>query len=172
MGQYFLWLTPEKEVYDCLAGLINQLCQQYRGPQFEPHITLLGEIEGDEPSICQQTHALVRNLQPLKLHFLEPAYAAEYFRCLYYKVDETSDILNVHQQARQVFGKKKKAPFHPHVSLLYGLFPLRVKQDIINSLLPADLPKTFMAPALKLIRAESSNPQDWHLVKLFQLKSS
>ena len=54
--------------------------------------------------------------------------------------------------------------FDPHVSLLYGLYPERVKQEIITAL-PPDLPETWLVSRLQLIRADSTNPQDWQVVE-------
>ena len=58
--------------------------------------------------------------------------------------------------------------FDPHVSLLYGLFPESLKQEIINSL-PPDLPSAFPVTRLQLIRADSTNPQDWQVVETLDL---
>lgn len=47
MSQFFLWLTSVGEGYDRVAELIDQLSERYRGPRFEPHLTLLGGLEGE-----------------------------------------------------------------------------------------------------------------------------
>jgi hypothetical protein len=54
MTQYHLWLTPNGDSRNRLANLINTLSDQNRGPSFEPHITLLGEIEGEESILSEQ----------------------------------------------------------------------------------------------------------------------
>jgi len=169
MTQYHLWLTPDGEAHDRLAQLINQLSEQYRGPRFEPHITLLGEIEGEESIVSEQVRILATRLRPIQIHLQEPACEDEYFRCVYFTVRETQKIGEAHEQAKLILGKTPKSPFHPHVSLLYGLFPERVKREVITSL-PADLPETFLAIALKLIRAESLKPGDWYGVETISLQ--
>ncbi len=72
MTQYHLWLTPGGEAHDCLAQLIDQLSQQYRGPKFEPHITLLGELEGEESILSEQVIELAKRLTPFVVHLQQP----------------------------------------------------------------------------------------------------
>ncbi len=168
MTQYHLWLTPNGDTLNRLANLINTLSDQYRGPRFDPHITLLGEIEGEESLLSEQVRILATKLRPFSIDLQQPAFEDEYFRCVYVTVRETLEIREAHEQAKVIFDKTPVSPFRPHVSLLYGLFPVRVKREVIASL-PVDFPKTFLANELKLIRAESLNPRDWHLVETISL---
>lgn len=169
MSQYFLWLTSVGESHDRLAQLIDQLSQQYRGPRFEPHVTLLGGIEGEEFIIYERVSTLAKTLRPISIQLQQPAFEEEYFRCVYFTVKESPELLDAHEQAKLILSKTSVSPFHPHVSLLYGLFPIRVKEDIIASF-PPDLPKQLFASEMKLIRTESMNPQDWHLVGTIPLQ--
>lgn len=164
MTQYHLWLTPNIDSRNRLANLINTLSDQNRGPRFEPHITLLGEIEGEESLLSEQARMFATKLRPFSIDLQHPAFESEYFRCVYFTVKESPEIGEAHEEAKLVFGKTPVSPFRPHVSLLYGLFPERVKREVIASL-PIDFPKTFLANELKLIRSESLHPQDWHLVE-------
>ncbi len=168
MTQYHLWLTPNGDTLNCLANLINTLSDQYRGPRFDPHITLLGEIEGEESLLSEQVRILATKLRPFSIDLQRPAYEDEYFRCVYFTVKESPEIGEAHEEAKLVFGKTPVSPLRPHVSLLYGLFPERVKREVIASL-PVVFPKTFLANELKLIRSESPNPRDWHLVETISL---
>ncbi len=170
MSQFFLWLTSVGESYDRLAELIDQLSEQYRGPRFEPHLTLLGGIEGEDLVIYEHVRTLANRLRPIIIDLQQPAYGDEYFRCLFFPVRETLELLDAHEQANVILGNTSTVTFFPHVSLLYGLFPKRVKRDILASF-PTNLPKQFLASELKLIRTESLNPQDWHLVETMSLQA-
>ena len=168
MTQYHLWLTPNGDSRNRLANLINTLSDQYRGPKFEPHITLLGELEGEESILSEQARMLANKLAPLSIDLQQPTYEDEYFRCVYFTVKDTPEIRDAHEEAKLIFGKTPVSPFRPHVSLLYGLFPETAKREVIASL-PVDFPKTFLANDLKLIRAESLHLRDWSLVESISL---
>ncbi len=169
MSQYFLWLSSVGESHDRLAQLIHQLSEHYQGPKFEPHITLLGGVEGEAAGIGEKIRRLGNTLCPLAVDLQWPAYEEEYFRCLYFPVQATPAILDAHEQAKVILGKSSDSPFSPHVSLLYGVFPISVKQEIIATF-PSDLPRQFLVSELKLIRVESLNPRDWHLVETVPLQ--
>ncbi len=170
MSTFHLWLVPTGTVYDRLAGVIADLSARYDGPRFDPHLTLLGRLEGEEASLVDRTHQLARALHPFDLRLREPRYEAQYFRCLFLPAEPSSPILEAQQRATQIFDAQPTSAFDPHVSLLYGLFPESVKQEIITAL-PSDLPSAFLASRLQLIRAGSTNPQDWHPIQTCSLQS-
>ncbi len=168
MSTFHLWLVPTGEAYNRLAGVISGLSALYRGPKFDPHLTLLGKLEGEEEPLADLTKQLAHVLCPFEAQIKEPGYESQYFRCLFLPVKPSLPILEAHQQALQIFGRKSTRFFDPHVSLLYGLFPARMKQDIIKSL-PTDLPRTFLVSQLQLIRADSTNSQDWQAVEILDI---
>jgi len=168
MSKYFLWLTSDGESRDRLAQLIHQLSEQYRGPKFDPHITLLGEIEGEESRLIERVGLLAKKLRSLSIDLQQPAFEDEYFRCLYFPVKKTPELIDAHEQAKVILDKTSVLPFYPHVSLLYGLLPLGVKEDIIASL-PSDIPNPFSVTTLTLVQAKSTKPQDWLVTNTFAL---
>ena len=81
-------------------------------------------------------------------------------------MEPSPSLLEAHRRAKQIFDGT--SAFDPHVSLLYGLFSESLKQEIINSL-PPDLPESFPVSRLQLIRAGSTNPQDWQVAATLDL---
>ncbi len=165
---FHLWLVPTGTVYDRLAGVIFDLSARYQGPQFDPHLTLLGRLEGEQEPLFDRTKQLARALHPFEVRLKDPGHESSYFRCLFLPVEPSPTLLSAHQQAKQIFNRQATSVFDPHVSLLYGLFSESLKQEIINSL-PSDLPSTFPVTRLQLIRADSTNPQDWQVVETLDL---
>ena len=168
MSTFHLWLVPTGEAYDRLAGVIADLSARYQGPAFDPHLTLLGRLEGEEGRMVDRVYRLARALHPFEFRLKEPVYEAQYFRCLFLPAEPSPAILDAHQQATQIFNAQPASAFDPHVSLLYGLFPERMKREIIKAL-PPELPGTFPVSRLQLIRAESTNPRDWKVAETLDL---
>ena len=166
MSTFHLWLVPTGTVYDRLAGVISDLSARYRGPTFDPHLTLLGKLEGEEEPLLDRTKQLARALYPFEVRLKEPGCEPHYFRCLFLPVEPSPSLLEAHRRAKQIFDGT--SAFDPHVSLLYGLFPASMKRAIINSL-PPDLPESFPVSRLHLIRAGSTNPQNWQVVETLDL---
>ena len=168
MRTFHLWLAPTGTAYDRLAGVTADLSARYHGPAFDPHLTLLGRLEGEEASLVDRMHQLARALHPFEVRLKAPSDEAQYFRCLFLPVEPSPSVLEAHRQAAQIFDRQSTSTFDPHVSLLYGVFPESVKQAIIKSL-PPDLPGSFFASRLQLIRAGSTNPQDWQVVETLDI---
>lgn len=166
MSTFHLWLVPKGEVSNRLAGVISDLSALYRGPTFDPHLTLLGKLEGEEESLVDLAKQLARALHPFEVRLKEPGCEPHYFRCLFLPVEPSPSLLEAHRRAKQIFDGT--SAFDPHVSLLYGLFSESLKQEIINSL-PPDLPESFPVSRLQLIRAGSTNPQDWQVAATLDL---
>ena len=165
---FHLWIVPTGAVFDRLADVIADLGARYHGPAFDPHLTLLGRLEGEEEVLVDRTRRFARALQPFEVRLEEPGYEAQYFRCLFLPVESSPWLMDTHQRATRIFDAQPTSAFDPHVSLLYGMFPESVKQEIIKGL-PPDLPGSFPVSRLQLIRAGSTNPLDWQVAATLEI---
>lgn len=161
-GSYYLWFKPSGVAYDILMRTIRQLAEELSGPVFEPHISLIGNLEGTEEELAKQTEQLAHQLEPFKAVLTEPSYRDDHFQCLFILVEQTCSIMDAHAIATNFFHKPNQA-FMPHVSLAYGSYPESRKRLIIDKL-PPDVRTCFDATTLYLIRADSQDPKDWHQI--------
>lgn len=166
MRTYFLWLEPTGKIHELLATTIAHLSQEHGGPLFDPHVTLLGDIVGQEGALIHKAEKLAHALSPFDLTLTVPAYQDQYFRCVFMRVKETSTLLEAHMLARKIFHKEDALPYLPHLSLLYGAYPKSLKEQIIGTV-PVSLSVQFTASAVTLFRVEGNNPQDWRRLQLF-----
>ncbi len=166
MSSFFLWLEPTGKAHDLLAMTIAHLSQEHGGPLFDPHVTLLGDIAGRELELQHQTEQLAQALSPFDLSLTVPAFEDQYFQCVFMRVEETSTLLEAHTLARTLFHKEDAPAYMPHLSLLYGLYPTSLKEQIIGTL-PTSLSLQFTASAVTLFRVEGSSPKDWRKVQTF-----
>ena len=166
MKTYFLWLEPTGKTYELLATTIAHLSQEHDGPLFDPHVTLLGDIAGQERTLLHKTEKLAYALSPFDLTLTAPAFQDQYFRCVFMRVEETSSLLKAHTLARKVFHKEDAPPYMPHLSLLYGSYLRSLKEQIIGTV-STSLSVQFTASAVTLFRVEGNSPKDWRKVQTF-----
>ncbi len=166
MTRFHLWLMPTGETYESLAGIIRHLSHQYGGPLFEPHVTLLGGMEGEEEEICHNTMRLAQGLRPFDVQLTKPGYQDSYFRCLYLHVQETPSLMEAHAQARIILNQQEELQFQPHLSLLYGTYSADLKEHMIESL-ESHAGVVFEATAVHVMKAAHSTPNDWEKRALF-----
>jgi 2'-5' RNA ligase len=160
---YHLWWKPAGEASTRLAQAIEELAQMLRAPVFQPHVTLLGNLIGTEADHHERARALAQQLDPFPIVLTKPAYGDQYFQCIFMKVEETASVMNAHAAAKRLCPHAEAPPYLPHLSLVYGQYPVEVKKAIIMHL-PSHLTMSFDASTVYLIRADSREPKDWHQI--------
>jgi 2'-5' RNA ligase len=130
--RYALWLLLPGEARERYAALIELLARQYATPRFEPHITLLGDLTGEEAALAEQTRALARELEPFELRLLEAGYEDETYRCLYIYTAVSRALEYARERARERFGRRIETGFVPHLSLVYGALDEDEKERILD----------------------------------------
>jgi len=162
-SRYHLWLKPARGVSERFAGVIQQFALELDAPTFDPHITLLGNLNGSDAEQVTRTNELARRLQPFPIHVRGPAFGEDYFHCVFLVAEMTPPLFHAHASARRIFYQEEGGHYLPHLSLVYGRFSKDRKKDIIATL-PASLCVPFDVTHLSLIRAGSEEPKDWQEV--------
>jgi 2'-5' RNA ligase len=165
---YSLWFMPSGSLYRDLSSLISSLASDHGTPVFEPHVTLLGQLEMRKEDVLAKAKLLAARIRPFTIELRNADFQADYFRCLYLEVARTEDILHPYETACRLFDRTP-GKFWPHLSLVYGSFPLKTKEKIINGLsLPEK--RAFEVRRLHVFATEGA-VSDWIPVKGFDLSA-
>lgn len=165
---YSIWLMPTGEVYNKLSKILSTLSKKYFSPNFEPHVTLIGELIGSEEEILSKTLYLAGNLRPFNIRLTRVEYLDVYFRSLFVRVEETDDVIDANKKARKIFNRPTDSEYMPHLSLLYGMFTVEEKEKII-SCIRKEFNVNFEVKSIHLFSTDGE-PKDWYRVKEFPLK--
>ena len=168
--KYALWLLPEGEIFEKLDALIRGLASKYNAPPFTPHITLLGGLSGPEGKIMLGSAFLAAALKPFVVTLTRPDYLDEYYKCLFARAEETRDVMDAHFLAEKIldtFITREGSEFMPHLSLMYGDFPVSLKKEIIRDI-GAEVNLSFPINSIHLFLT-NGGPGDWFRVKEFPL---
>ncbi|MGB8477016.1 MAG: 2'-5' RNA ligase family protein [Candidatus Acidiferrum sp.] len=168
MPLYVLWIKPSGEVFQTLSQTIRKLATELDTVVFEPHVTLLANLDGSEQELAERGEELAGQIKPFKIFLTEPAYQDEYFKCVFLRVEKTQSVMNANACAARIF-KRPQEIYEPHVSLAYGNLLEECKKRIIRDL-PGDLKSDFEAKTIYLVRADSPHPKDWHELAAFHLE--
>lgn len=133
-SRYALWLLPAEPVRSRYADLIRRLAERCQTPIFEPHVTLLGRLQGEQAAQARRTERLARELTPFDIRLLETAYLDEYYRALFIEVALTPPLIATRAAARVAFERRIENGFYPHLSLLYGDLSEREKEAILDDI--------------------------------------
>jgi len=164
---YYIWLMPSGSAYDRLRALILKLSKEYSTPLFEPHITVIGGMIGQEDAIVAKTAELASFVKPCIIKLNKIDHRKEYFKCLFLHAEETQPLLDINLKAREIFSRQADPARMLHLSLLYGDLSVSVKDEIIRRI-DKDASVEFKASKIFLISC-SGPPKDWHIIKEFSL---
>jgi 2'-5' RNA ligase len=156
--EYTLWLEPEGEDKIAFQSLISDFATRAGTPRFEPHLTLLSKLAGDEHTLIERLSAL--EAEPISIHCRGVKAGEVYHKCLYIECENSEPLRALRQRAEKIF-EVPPAEFYPHVSLAYGLDALPLRDAFV-----AELEKNnfmFTAQAVSLWHARGL-PDEWRLV--------
>ena len=159
---------PRGDVCDGLLRILHPLSARYGAPQFPPHVTLLGGCVGPRRELIRQSARVAASLRPFIIRLDQIDFSDEYFRCLFVHAALAEPLRKAHQAACQVFGRGREPAFMPHLSLLYGDFPRRLKEEVMAEM-GRRLDVQFKVRSLHLYRTHGE-PRLWRQVARFALK--
>jgi 2'-5' RNA ligase len=166
--KYSLWFMPEGDVYKKLADLITRLSEKYSAPYFEPHITILHSLAIPKEEMIVKTSELAIKIHPFEIELTTVDYLSEYFRCLFVRARETEELINANLKAREIFNRQSDPKYTPHLSLLYGEFPLKIKEEIIREI-GREFNESFRVKSIHIFSSEE-DISNWHRIKEFNLR--
>ena len=167
---YSLWFMPSGDIYQQSQKLIDSLSSRNSCLTFEPHVTLLGTWEGSQTEAIDKTKSLAKDLKPVFLRFNEVGYLDEFYRCLFWRAEQTSELREAYEKAQAVFGRKAYPPYMPHLSLLYGAVVEAEKQSIVQEPKLKEIDLSFRADSIHLFATEGPSSQ-WKRVGEYQFSS-
>lgn len=168
-NDFALWIMPEGAVYDRLRGLIKDLSEEFSTPFFEPHVTVLGRIAGDETEMTDRIVRLGKLVTPFRIRLSTLDYTDEYFRCLFIKVEKSKELALLHNTAKEVFCVQDTTPYMPHLSLIYGNLTTDKKKKIVTETGSEFACELGIRTLHLFLASVNTDPGEWRSVKEFPL---
>lgn len=167
---YSIWLiSHEKAVNSYLSSVIKDLADKYQGPEFEPHVTLLGRLSLTLEEVVKGCESLASKSGPLVLETGSIEYSTTYFQCVFVRIKPTPQLMSMYDTAKQILGLTESSVFMPHASLLYGNISYSERQKIVESL---DFkPQKFTVNSLVVAPSGEAPPSEWKHLAEFELKN-
>lgn len=146
---YSLWITPPLGISKILQNIIDHLAVEFKGERFEPHLTLLGEIEGEESEVLDKAKKLAGDLGSFKIELGVVSFSTTYFQNVFVRVKSNAALMSANMLAKKIYNFENNV-FMPHISLLYGNHDMKDRELIASRVeIPEGL--SFIAENLVLI---------------------
>ncbi|AET04349.1 putative RNA ligase/cyclic nucleotide phosphodiesterase [Medicago truncatula] len=117
---YSVWAIPPEDVRDRLTKLMTSLRSDFGGPQFEPHMTVVGAIELTPDDALKKLRSASEGVKSFQVTVDRVSAGTFFYQCVYLLLHPTPQILETNAHCCTHFGYKNSTPYMPHVSLVYG----------------------------------------------------
>ncbi len=151
---YSLWIIPPAPVYEKISVLIERFSKRFNTSRFEPHLTLLGGLDGKEEELNNKTKDFSKLCQPLTITLQRCDFLHQYFRCLFINVNQTPALVRSYAEACRIFEKMPDLLFSPHISLMYGEISRAQKYSLIYDEIGESVDLSFKAAGVNLMKTE------------------
>ena len=159
--KFTVWLIPPEPVYSQIKSIIDRLSSEYKGPSFEPHMTLLGGFSSDNLSETEEKVKDLAKFDKLDLTLGPVSFSTTYFQSVFVRVNSTTKLMQLNLDAKKMFGRENDV-FMPHISLLYGDHDMVMREKAASSV---ELPSaSFVVDKFSITPADSNDPKDWKII--------
>ncbi|KAG6550297.1 hypothetical protein Mapa_008258 [Marchantia paleacea] len=117
--KYSVWALAPAD-HPGVEKVAQHLQQDYGGPKFEAHVTVLGGITLPREQAIAKLQSLCRSLPPISYRLTGVDHGRIYYQCVYLTVDPTPQVMEANAKARSTFGQTLTQEYMPHLSLIYG----------------------------------------------------
>jgi 2'-5' RNA ligase len=163
---YSLFIVPPKNIKEKLETVIGELGKKYGGPVFEPHLTLLPDIDQNKSKIMDGVKLLAAQVKPFKLELGEISFSTTYFQSVLVRIKANAGLMEANLKAKTIFDVPNNI-FMPHLSLLYGNQTMKVREEAAQNVTLPSL--SFEARSVIITPSSQSvqDPQGWvHLAEI------
>lgn len=166
--KYSVWLNIPQPLKSELSKKIEILSKKFIGPVFEPHITVVSDIDRDLEEIKSALKTLSVNFHPLDLSLGEVSYSTTFFQNVLVRVNANNELMELNLNLKKQLNLENK-PYMPHISLLYGDQSMKVREEACSLL---EFAETNFKVTEIVIVPETPNPSEWKTVDIIKLANN
>ena len=130
---YSIWAIFNDKQRKQLENLKKKINDILKGPYFPIHMTLTGELLGEEKKLIKKIKSILNKLDKFSIEIYNYGYKNTYFQSLYIKVIKNTKLVSQKKIIDNAFNRQTNF-FYPHISLYYGRKNNSIKKKIISNL--------------------------------------
>ena len=172
MKEYSLSLFPSGKLDRELSAVIGELSKQYGFPPFEPHITVIGDLEGEKDVLLAAAEDLAASARPFRIRCtgLDKGDGSDYFHCVFVQVEKSRELADFYREACGALGVSP-GEYQPHISLAYGIRREREREEALERIKIHWQPQDFLVESVSLVHSSSELPVgEWKRIREFPFR--
>lgn len=115
---YSVWALPQEELTPRLKKLMEALRSEFGGPQFEPHVTVVGAISLTESEARDKFNKACEKLKPYCANVDKVGTGTFYYQCVYLLLHPTPEVTLLMFFSHFFFNGKRNRTCSNHCSFV------------------------------------------------------
>ncbi|XP_076924690.1 cyclic phosphodiesterase-like [Bidens hawaiensis] len=117
---YSVWALPPDHVSERVKHLMSGLRSEFGGPQFEPHVTVVGAIKLTEDDAREKLKKACEGLKVYNATVEKVETGTFFYQCVFLLLHKTKEVMETAAHCWSHFGFTSPTPYMPHLSILYA----------------------------------------------------
>ncbi|KAI3741619.1 hypothetical protein L1987_59293 [Smallanthus sonchifolius] len=117
---YSVWALPPEDVTERVKKLMFGLRSEFGGPEFEPHVTVVGAISLTEDEARDKLKKACEDLKSYNATVERVATGTFFYQCVFLLLHPTTEVMETGANCWAHFGYESPTPYMPHLSILYA----------------------------------------------------
>lgn len=168
-----IWLMPDRPGKERFSATITSLSRELGSPLFEPHLTLLGDIEANPDVTKRVCSNLLDGFVPSNGMAVGAEGEESYFTSLFLAIKVPPKIVQLRKDLAAALRHGNPGIFRPHISLAYGPIANHVRKNLATELAKQYRDYEFGFSRISIVNASQAIPLgEWREIYSFRLPSS
>jgi len=165
------WIWCEFSSIDTnyLTKIQDRVQNKLIGPKFKIHLTLAGPFQNIDNSSVEGIKKYCNQNSPLVVNTHCYGYKEKFFQSLFISIDKSKELEDLRKEMFKINCQNQTEKFFPHISLLYGNFQKKIKENLISSL--PRLKKNLTINKISLVEI-NEDINLWEISKSFSFNSA
>ncbi|XP_073006590.1 cyclic phosphodiesterase-like [Typha latifolia] len=116
---YSVWALPPEDVRARVKRVMSALRSEFGGPEFEPHITVVGAIRLSPDNAIRMLRSASAALSSYTARVASVSRGGFFYQCVYLLIEPTPEVVETSAHCCNGFGYRSSTAYMPHLSLLY-----------------------------------------------------
>lgn len=117
---YSVWALPPEDVATKIISLMSSLRSEFGGPEFEPHITVVGAIRLTPQDALNKFRSACEGVKAYQATVDQVSIGTTFYQCVFLLIHPTTEVVQISSHCCSHFGYNNSTPYMPHLSLLYA----------------------------------------------------
>ena len=167
--EIWIWCEFSSIDSDYLIKIQDTVQNKLIGPKFKIHLTLAGPFQNIDNSSVEGIKKYCDQLSLIEVNTHSYCYKENFFQSLFISIDKSKELEDLRKAMFKINCRNRTKNFFPHISLSYGIFQPKIKENLITSL--PRLKRSFLIDKISLVEI-NEDISLWKISESFSFKTA